>query len=231
MKKTTVLVVDDEVAIARFISASLRRVGYEVVLANNGEDAVRLAEEENPALILLDINMPGVDGFEVCRRVREWDQVPIVMISARGDEGDKVRCLDMGADDYITKPFGMDELLARVRAVLRRAVSMPTSPTKPIVTCGDLKVDFDARRVTVGDRQLKLTRTEFDLLQELVTNANRVLTHGMLLRKVWGPEYGEEKEYVHVFMGRLRKLIEPAPEHPRYIVTVPGVGYQFRSDA
>ncbi|MFC1937491.1 response regulator transcription factor [Chloroflexota bacterium] len=227
MKELCILVVDDELSILKFVSACLRKEGYKPLLANNGEEALRLAEEENLDLVVLDIMMAKMDGFEVCRRLRQWSQVPIIMLSARDDERDKVRCLDLGADDYITKPFGVDELLARVRAVLRRTATGCAVPPQPSFTCDHIEVNFVERRVIVAGREVKLTPTEYSLLQELVLNANKVLTHGMLLGRVWGPEYGQEKEYVRVFIGRLRKELEPDPENPRYIITIPHVGYRF----
>ncbi len=229
MKKTCILVVDDEVSIIRFVSARLRKEGYETIAASNGEEALLRAEEENPTLVLLDIMMPKMDGFEVCRRLREWSEVPIIMLSAKGEESDKVKCLDLGADDYVTKPFGGEELLARVRAVLRRAEVAGAVSDRPPFTSGDLKISFAQRQVTVAGREVKLTPTEFGLLQELTLNAGKVLTHTHLLQKVWGPEYRDEKEYLHEFVRRLRNKLEPDKEKPSYIVSVPSIGYQFRS--
>jgi two-component system KDP operon response regulator KdpE len=229
MKKTCILVVDDEVSIIRFVSAHLRKEGYEIITASNGEEALLLAEEENPTLVLLDIMMPKMDGFEVCRRLREWSQVPIIMLSVKGEESDKVKCLDLGADDYVTKPFGREELLARVRAVLRRAEVAGAVSDRPPFASGDLKISFAQRQVTVAGRDVKLTPTEFGLLQELTLNAGKILTHTHLLQKVWGPEYRDEKEYLHEFVRRLRNKLEPDKEKPRYIVSVPSIGYQFRS--
>jgi two-component system KDP operon response regulator KdpE len=229
MKKTCILVVDDEVSIIRFVSAHLRKEGYEIITASNGEEALLRAEEENPTLVLLDIMMPKMDGFEVCRRLREWSQVPIIMLSVKGEESDKVKCLDLGADDYVTKPFGGEELLARVRAVLRRAEVAGAVSDRPPFASGDLKISFAQRQVTVAGRDVKLTPTEFGLLQELTLNAGKILTHTHLLQKVWGPEYRDEKEYLHEFVRRLRNKLEPDKEKPRYIVSVPSIGYQFRS--
>ena len=181
--------------------------------------------------MVLDIMMPKMDGFEVCRRIREWSQVPIIMLSARGDEDDKVKCLDLGADDYITKPFGKVELIARVRALMRRTESSGTIPTQPFFSCGDLEINFVKRKVTVAGTEVKLTPTEYNLLQELILNAGKVLTHTHLLNKVWGSEYREDTQYLHVFIRRLRAKLEPDPTNPRYIVTVSGVGYQFKDTA
>jgi two-component system KDP operon response regulator KdpE len=228
MGKTRILVVDDEISIVKFVRAVLKDKGYEVLTATNGAEAVQTLEKELPNLVILDIMMPKMDGFDVCRRLREWSQVPIIMLSARGDEQDKVKCLDLGADDYITKPFGEDELLARVRAMLRRTEAAVAQPPLSTFTSGDLKISFAERRVTIADKEVKLTPTEYDLLQEFVINAGKVLTYTYLLQKVWGPEYGDEHQYLHVFIGRLRKQIEPDPEHLAYIITVPGVGYRFK---
>lgn len=229
MKKICILVVDDEASIIRFVSARLRKEGYEIITASNGEEALLRAEEENPALVLLDIMMPKMDGLEVCRRLREWSEVPIIMLSAKGEESNKVKCLDLGADDYVTKPFGGEELLARVRAVLRRAEVAGAVSDQPPFTSGDLKVSFAQRQVTVAGREIKLTPTEFGLLQELTLNAGKILTHSHLLQKVWGPEYRDEKEYLHEFVRRLRNKLEPDKEKHSCIVSIPGIGYQFRS--
>ena len=228
MKKTHILVVDDEVSIIRFVSARLRKEGYKIITASNGEEALLRAEEENLSLVLLDIMMPKMDGFEVCRRLREWSEVPIIMLSAKGEESDKVKCLDLGADDYITKPFGGEELLARVRAVLRRAEVAGAVSDRPPFTSEDLKISFAQRQVSIAGREVKLTPTEFALLQELTLNAGKVLTHTYLLQKVWGPEYRDEKEYLHEFVRRLRNKLEPDKKKPSYIISVPGIGYQFK---
>ena len=227
MHRKRILVVDDELAIIKLLRANLNAEGFEVLTAMDGAQAIQTIEKEAPDLVILDIMMPEMNGFEVCRHVREWSQVPIIMLSAKGAEDDKVKCLDMGADDYITKPFGINELVARVRAVFRRVDAIFTQPAQPAFRADGLEINFSERKVTVAGRELKLTPTEYRLLQELVLNVDKVLTHSMLLGKVWGPEYSDEKEYLHVFIGRLRKELEPHPESPRYIVTVPGVGYRF----
>jgi len=229
MAKTHILVVDDEISIIKFLRANLANKGYKVLAAMSGAEALHIIEAELPHLIILDIMMPKMDGFEVCRRLREWSQIPIIMLSARADERDKVKCLDIGADDYMTKPFGASELIARVRAVLRRTEAKTAAPAQSSFTSDDLEINFAERRVTTAGREVKLTPTEYNLLQELVLNANKVLTHNMLLGRVWGTEYGEEKEYLRVFIGRLRKLLEPDPENSKHILTIPGVGYQFKT--
>jgi len=229
MRKTRILIVDDELSIIKFLRANLKAENYETLTAMDGAEALQITEMELPDLVILDIMMPKMDGFEVCRRLREWSQIPIIMLSARGDESDKVKCLDLGADDYITKPFGASELIARVKAVLRRTEAAGTIPTQPSFTTGDLEINFAKRQVTVAGEEVKLTATEFSLLQELVLNAGKVLTHTHLLNKVWGLEYREERQYLHVFIRRLRTKLEPDPTNPKYIITVPGVGYQFKS--
>jgi len=231
MVKTRILVVDDELSIIKFLRANLEAKGYEVLAAMDGAEALQTIEMELPDLVILDIMMPKMDGFEVCRRLREWSQTPIIMLSARGDESDKVKCLDLGADDYITKPFGASELIARVKAVLRRTEAAATVPTQPSFTSGDLQISFAQRRVTIAGKEVKLTPTEYSLLQEFVLNAGKVLTHTHLLNKVWGPEYREDTQYLHVFVRRLRAKLEPDPANPKYITTVPSVGYQFKDTA
>jgi two-component system KDP operon response regulator KdpE len=231
MVKKRILVVDDELSIIKFLRANLEAGGYDVLAAMNGAEALETFEMELPDLVLLDIMMPKMDGFEVCRRLREWSQVPIIMLSARGDEKDKVECLDLGADDYITKPFGKDELIARVKAVLRRTETGATIPSTASFTSGDLEINFAQRKVTVAGREVKLTPTEYSLLQEFALNAGKVLTHTHLLNKVWGPEYREDTQYLHVFVRRLRAKLESDPTNPTYITTAPGVGYQFKDVA
>jgi len=228
MHSPRILIVDDDLAIIKFLRANLKAEDYETLVAMDGAEAIEAVERELPNLVILDIMMPKIDGFEVCRRLREWSQIPIIMLSARGDEGDKVKCLDLGADDYITKPFGVGELIARVRAVFRRTQAVGTVPTQPSFTSDDLEINFAQRRVTVAGEEVKLTPTEFRLLQELVLNAGKVLTHVHLLNKVWGLEYREERWYLHVFIRRLRAKLEPDPTKPKYIITMPGVGYQFK---
>jgi two-component system KDP operon response regulator KdpE len=182
---------------------------------------------ELPDLIILDIMMPKMDGFAVCRRLREWSQIPIIMLSARNDEKDKVQCLDLGADDYIVKPFGASELIARVSAVLRRTKTADASPVKSSIASGELAINFTKRQVTRAGVEVKLTPTEYALLRELALNSGKVLTHTHLLNQVWGPEYRDEREYLHVFVRRLRSKLEPNPDDPAYILTISGVGYQF----
>lgn len=226
MKRPRVLVVDDEPETIKYVSANLRARGYDVLSAEDGQTALEAFRESAVDLVILDIMMPAPDGFEVCRTIRRRSGVPIIMLSARGRERDIVRALDLGADDYLTKPFGVEEMLARVRAALRRIPQTRVAPRHPLIIEG-LEIDFAVRRVAVRGREVQLTPTEYDLLVHLAINAGRVLTHRDLLQAVWGPEYGDETEYVWVYIRRLRRKIEPDPGNPRYILTQPGVGYCF----
>ncbi len=228
MHRLRVLIVDDNPAIIKFVRANLKAEDFETLTAMDGVEALETTERELPDLVVLDLMMPKVDGFEVLRRLREWSHIPIVVLSARGDEGDKVKCLDLGADDYVSKPFGAGELMARIRAVLRRVKTISSVPAQPSFSRGDLEVNFAQRRVTVAGSEVKLTPTEYQLLQELVLNDGKVLTHVHLLNKVWGPEYRDERAYLHTFVCRLRRKLEPDPAGPRYLASVPGVGYQFK---
>jgi two-component system KDP operon response regulator KdpE len=229
-----IVVADDEQAILRMLTRNLTRRGYEVVTAADGEEALNQIEDTRPDLVILDLMMPRLDGLEVCRKVREWSQVPIIILSARGEESRKVEALDLGADDYLTKPFGLDELLARVRVALRRVSQMKeanAAGNAPIYRSGELVIDLARREVTVRGQEIKLTPHQYDLLKYLAQNAGRVITHRSALINVWGPEYGQETQYLHVFIGQLRHKIEPDSSHPIYILTEPGVGYRFVSSA
>lgn len=225
VRETKILIADDEPKIRMFLRANLEARGYKVYLARDGVEAVEIAGRVLPDLIVLDVNMPHMDGIEACRQIREWADMPIIILSVREDEKDKVRALDEGADDYITKPFGVEELLARIRVALRRSAGVTTDV--PIFTAGDLEVDLSKRVVKQRGRNVKLTRTEYELLAYLVSNCEKVLTHRELLNNVWGPEYGEETEYVRTFINQLRRKIEDDPSNPRFILTEPRVGYRF----
>jgi len=224
-KKIKILVADDEPNVQMFIRANLLARGYEVYLAKDGVETLEVAELNLPDVIVLDVNMPRMDGIEACRRLREWANMPIIILSVRGDEKDKVKALDEGADDYITKPFGVEELLARIRVALRR--SRGPTIVAPIFTAGDLEVDLSKRLVRRRGQLVKLTQSEYELLAYLVSNCGKVFTHAELLHKVWGPEYGAEREYIRVFVRQLRRKIEDDPSNPRFIVTVPRMGYRF----
>jgi two-component system, OmpR family, KDP operon response regulator KdpE len=224
MTTARILVVDDEPQIRRVLRTTLTSRGYEIAEVASGEEAVEAIRAERPDLILLDVNMPGMGGFAACREIREQSDIPIVMLTVRNTERDKVDALDAGADDYVVKPFGIEELLARIRATLRRAAPAPS--VDPIDT-PDLRIDFEARKVFVRGKPVRLTPKEFDLLRQLAANAGKALPHRRLLQSVWGPDYGEETEYLRVFINQLRKKIEPDPRHPRFILTEPWVGYRF----
>jgi len=224
-EKLRILVADDEPKILMFIRANLAARGYEVHVAQDGVEAVEIAAKVTPEVIVLDVNMPRMDGIEACRRIREWSNMPIIMLSVRGDEVDKVRALDEGADDYVTKPFGIEELLARIRVALRR--SKNTSPPGPAFVAGGLEVDFSNRVVKRHGNVVKLTPTEYELLTYLVSNRGKVVSHRQILHSVWGPEYGEESEYVRVFIRQLRSKIEKDPSDPQLIRTETRVGYRF----
>lgn len=224
-KKTKILVVDDEPKIRMFIRANLEARGYEVHLAQDGVEAVEMAERIDPDVIVLDVNMPRMDGIEACRRIREWADIPIIILSIREDETDKVRALDEGADDYVTKPFGIEELLARIRVALRRSAGVKA--VIPVFSAAGLEVDFSKQLVKRRGEIVRLTRTEYELLAYLVSHCGKVLTHRELLHNVWGPEYGEESEYVRTFIRQLRSKIEDDPSNPRFIVTEPRIGYRF----
>ena len=223
-----ILVVDDEPVILRTLGANLRARGYEVDLAESGERALHLAATHKPDAVVLDLGLPGLSGLEVIRSLRHWTIVPIVVLSARDTEFDKIGALDAGADDYVSKPFGMGELLARLRAALRRAI--PSDET-PRVETADFTVDLQARRVTTRSGEAKLTPTEWSLVDVLVRNAGRLVTSRELLKAVWGPEYGNETNYLRVHMTHIRRKIEPEPAVPRYFLTEAGMGYRFVTSA
>jgi two-component system KDP operon response regulator KdpE len=225
-----ILVVDDEPAIRRTLETNLRRHEFQVEAAETGEGALEALGRFHPDLILLDLGLPGIGGFEVIREVRSRDSTPIIVLSARGAEREKVAALDLGADDYLTKPFGVDELLARVRVALRHA-ARPAQGAEPVFRTSDLAIDFEHRKVTVAGRAVHLTPTEYDLLKALAAHPNKVLTDRMLLQQVWGPDYGTEGHYLHVYVARLRKKLEADPQQPRFLLTEPGVGYRLLADA
>jgi len=228
MNSATVLVVDDEPQIRRVLRTTLSSHGYAVVEARTGDEALEQIRNEHVDLILLDVNMPGRSGLETCREIRGTSDVPIIMLTVRNTERDKVQALDAGADDYVVKPFGSEELMARIRAGLRRSAGAETVPE--FIAPG-LTINFDKRLVMVGDRPVRLTPKEFELLRYLVANQGRSLGHRRLLQAVWGPDYGDETEYLRVFINQLRKKIELDPRNPIYIHTEPWVGYRFEPPA
>lgn len=229
--KEKVLVVDDESRLVRLVKVVLEASGYAVVEAGDGKTALELAALEEPDIILLDILMPGhIDGYEACSRIREFSSVPVIMLTAKAQEQDKLRGFEVGADDYLTKPFSSKELLARVKAVLRRSHRDDAVHSPPSVDVDELHIDFVQRRVFVGDREVALTATEYKLLHELACNPGRVMLHSELLSRVWGTEYKDELEYLRAYVRYLRRKLEKDPAHPRYIISKPGVGYMFATD-
>ena len=226
-----ILVIEDEPALQRFLRVTLSTQDYDVVEAPTGADGLRQAAALAPDLVILDLGLPDIDGVEVARRIRGWTATPIIVVSARGKEQDKVVALDAGADDYLTKPFGVAELLARVRVALRHAAAANPASGEPVFEVGTLRVDLADRLVTVGGRPVRLTPNEFKLLATLVRNAGRVLTHRHLLREVWGPQSADESHYLRVYMNQLRQKLEAEPARPRYLLTEPGVGYRLASEA
>jgi two-component system KDP operon response regulator KdpE len=226
MNSGRILVVDDEPKIRRVMRTALVANGYEAFEARNGEEALETLRENNPDLILLDINMPGMGGMSACREIRKVSDAAIIVLSVREGENDKIKALDAGADDYITKPFSINELMARIRANLRRLPTL-SDQTAPIVVSTELTVDLSRRQVIARGQPVRLTPKEFDLLQYLVSNANKPVAHRKLLQTIWGPDYGDQVEYLRVFVSQLRKKIETDPARPRYILTEPWVGYRF----
>jgi len=223
--KPRILAVDDEPQLTRVLLRSLTSKGYDVRVAGDGELALQTFHDWSPSLVITDLAMPNMSGLELCRRLREISEVPIVVLSVRGDEKTKVEALDAGADDYVTKPFGMDELLARIRAALRRQPA--TDARTRVLEAGEFRIDLDAHVVTRAGAELRLTPKEFDLLVHLVSNSGKVLTHRALLGVVWGGNHTEQHEYLRVFIGQLRKKIEADPANPRHILTEPWIGYRF----
>jgi two-component system KDP operon response regulator KdpE len=222
-----ILVVEDEQEIRRFLRASLSDKGYRLTESSTARDALAQAADERPDLILLDLGLPDADGLEVIRKLRGWTNTPIIVLSARGREADKVQALDEGADDYLTKPFGITELLARIRVALRHAAHDSTQADEPLFVEGDLRVDMEHRQVFVGEEEIRLTPIEYRLLVVLVKSAGKVVTHRQLLKQVWGPESVFETHYLRVYMTHLRRKLEPDPAQPRYLLTEPGVGYRL----
>jgi len=226
-QKKHILIVDDEPQITRVLRTGLNTRGYEVRVASDGESALDTFNDWPPDLVITDLSMPNMDGLELCRRLRLVSQVPIIVLSVKGEERVKVDALDAGADDFVTKPFGIEELLARIRAALRRAPSAVDGSATTVLEAGDFRLDLETRSVSVQDREIRLTPKEFDLLAHLIGHPGKVLTHRALLTAIWGGNYAEQTEYLRVFIGQLRKKIEPDPSAPRYILTEPWIGYRF----
>lgn len=227
MSDERVLIVDDEPAIRRFLRVTLKAQDYDTIEAVSGQEALSKAATDKPDIIVLDIGLPDINGIEVTRLLRKWTQIPIIILSVRGAESDKIAALDAGADDYLTKPFGVGELIARLRAALRRAAQ---TTYEPVFTSGNLKVDLTRRLIIVSGCEVQLTPTEYELLRVMVTHAGKVLTHHFLLKEIWGTEYGEEFHMLHVNISNLRRKIELDSSRPQFIITEPGVGYRLRND-
>jgi two-component system KDP operon response regulator KdpE len=225
--RAKILVIEDEPEIRRFLRVSLTSHDFDLLEADNGRDGILQAAAHSPDLVILDLGLPDIDGVEVIRQVRGWSQLPIIIVSARGQEGDKVTALDAGADDYLTKPFGAGELLARIRVALRHSARHDAGTDDAVYVAGELRVDFARRQVFVADREIHLTPTEYRLLSTLVRHAGKVVTHRQLLKEVWGPDSVHETHYVRVFMAQLRHKIEEDPAQPRLLLTEPGVGYRL----
>jgi len=229
MSIARILVVDDEPHMVRLVEANLRAAGYKVLSAVDGQAALQVIPREQPDLIILDIMLPGLDGYEVCRRIREYSAVPVLMLTARSNEIDLVRGFDVGADDYLAKPFAVNELLVRVRAILRRSKYAQEIIQRPALVAGDVRIDFARRQVTVRGEPVELTPIEYKLLSTLALKPNQVILHQELLREVWGPEYRTETEYLRVYMRYLRQKIERDPSNPAFLITYPRAGYMFRT--
>ena len=229
MTGARILVVDDEIQIRRLLQTGLGGYGYSVETAADGLEAVEKAVAWRPEVIVLDLGLPKLNGLDVCRAIRNWSSVPIIVLSVRDGERDKITALDLGADDYLTKPFSLGELLARIRVAQRHAAR--ASVTVPVLTFDDLRLDLLRRQVLLGEQELHLTPREYDLLTLLATNAGKVLTHTMLLREIWGEPYAQDTQTLRVFIGQLRRKLNDDPAHPRFILTEPGIGYRFRQDS
>ena len=223
-----VLVVDDEPQIRRFLRASLQSHDYTVIEAENGKEGLRVCTVQKPDLLILDLGLPDMDGLEVIKMVREWSQIPIIVLSIRSDDVDKIEALDRGANDYVTKPFSMGELLARMRAALRQGAG-GGGEEAAVVTAGDISIDLAKRLITLGGTPVKLSRTEYDLLKILAAHPGKVITHQQLLQEVWGPAYVEETQYLRVYIGQLRQKLERDPAAPKHLITEPGVGYRLQA--
>lgn len=228
--RSLILIIEDEPQIRRFLRATLPSHGYHLLEAETAHTGIQKVAMHKPNLVILDLGLPDLDGIEVTKQLREWSSVPIIVLSARGQEQDKIAALDAGADDYLTKPFGIGELLARMRVALRHALRVAQGSDNPLFTMGDVRVDLSRRQVFVHEQEIHLTPTEYGLLTTLIQHAGKVVTQRQLLQAVWGPGYSSESHYLRVYMGHLRHKLEPDPTRPRYLLTEPGVGYRLRID-
>jgi two-component system KDP operon response regulator KdpE len=230
MTEPLLLIIEDEPQMLRFLRASLKSHGYRLVESTTGQDGLAQAAARCPDVILLDLGLPDLDGIEVTRQLREWTQTPIIVLSARGQDDDKINALDAGADDYLTKPFSVGELLARIRVALRHGAQAGDARHEPQICFGDIEIDLSTRLVYVGGQEIHLTRTEYNLLAVLVRYAGRVVTHRQLLKEVWGPSHVEHTQYLRVYMGQLRHKLEHDPARPKHLLNEPGVGYRLKID-
>jgi two-component system KDP operon response regulator KdpE len=224
-----VLIIDDEPQIRRFLRASLQAHDYEVIEAENGKEGLRAVTVQKPDLVILDLGLPDIDGLDVLKQIREWSKVPIIILSTRAEDPDKIGALDRGANDYVTKPFSMGELLARMRVALRQGGQGGTSDAEPVITAGEIAIDLAKRLVTFGGTPVKLSRKEYDLLKILASHPGKVITHQQLLQEVWGQAYVEETQYLRVYIGQLRQKLERDPAAPKRLITEPGVGYRLQT--
>ena len=222
-----ILLIEDELPIHKFLAASLPAHGYRLLGAQTGNEGLARVADQNPEVVLLDLGLPDMDGMEVTKRLREWSPVPIIVLSARGQEKDKIAALDAGADDYLTKPFSTGELLARIRVALRHTAQTAGTKPEPVFTTGDLRIDLEHRQVTLGPEKVHLTPIEYKLLVYLIRHAGKVVTHQQLLQEIWGPHHTQDTHYLRVHLATLRRKIEPDPAQPRYLLTETGVGYRF----
>lgn len=229
MRRFRILVADHDPAIRRLIRTTLEHFNYQTLMAMDGTETVKIIEKEILDLIILDTGLSGMSGLEILQFLREWSQVPVIMLSDQRNEEYKINCLNSGADEFLYKPFRIEELAAHIKNIFRRADPLSSMSEQSSYSCGNLEISFRERKVKVANHEIRLTPTEYNLLQELALNAEKVLTHTLLLNKVWGPEYSQEREYLRVFVGRLRKKLEPDPHKPNYIVTIPWVGYKLSS--
>ncbi len=228
--KHLILLIEDEPQMRRFLRVSLQSQGYRLIEAETGEDGLIQVASRKPTVILLDLGLPDMDGLEVTKKLREWTTTPIIIISAREQERDKVRALDAGADDYLTKPFGSDELLARIRVALRHLARQESGQEDVVFDAGQIKVDFNKRQVLLRDENIHLTPIEYRLLTTLIRHADKVVTHAQLLREVWGPRHANQVQYLRVYMAQLRQKLEDDPARPVHLINEPGIGYRFKSD-
>ncbi|MCI1823454.1 MAG: response regulator [Megasphaera sp.] len=225
--KIRILVIDDEMQICKLLQVSLHAAGYEVYIAKTGKEGIQSAAYVQPGLVIVDLGLPDIDGKDVVKKIREWSQIPIIILTARDQEQEKIQGLDVGADDYVTKPFSMGELMARIRVCLRHST---TNEQESILTCGGLSVDFPQHRVTLNGVEIKLTPTEYKIITIMMQQAGRVLTHRQLLKAVWGEGYGEDTQYIRVYIAQLRRKIEADPTKPKYIITESGIGYRLMGE-